>query len=397
MLKEKKKIIITVIIIALILIIIFMLKPVVEQKTLEQQTYSSVQAIPTNEAAVTLMKCKYIKEEASSSSSFDIDIYVEFGRLLFTGTESNEIYYSQLTQIVAVVNQYKNFRLIDEKNEIVVAILCSDGEIQRTIINGEPNYYGKVASLQELQEFTRPETTTLNVESELLKSIIENNWSIKNINLGTLKEEWEDKYFMYPETSVKIKTIDNTVFHMMFIDGYEDKIVNGLDMNSTLEEVVSTLGEPTFGSIEEKVVGYKSNELYVFFSEYWVSVYRVDNNYSTSEFEAEIEKYQEEKNLKTYISNITDIWPDYDNYYYDANTVDLSYILKGVKIQYGITGNHGVTFYTNYKGKVNNKEIEELQEEDIPDEVYFENKDSVAEYEMSRVEQEVIFERGEDL
>ena len=386
MLKKHKIIIIISVIIVCLILLIAILIPNINKNNLENAKYSNIQSIPSNEAAVSIMKCKYIKEEKSTAPGYDIDIYLEFAKPLFDGEESNEIYYSQLIQLMANKNNYINFRLIDEAKLIVIAVICDKQaqEIAQTIINGDSNYYGRAESFKNLSEFTRSKITNLTIDSELLQTLIDDEWDLRYQILET-PEEMDNNYYFYPVTGIQVKNINNKVFNILFEKEYKGNVLNGLNANSTLEQVVQVLGKPTFGSIEEKTIGYKSNKIYVFFSEDVVSIYRVEE-YSTDEFEQEVENYQYTNDIKTYISNITDIWEDYDNYYYDSNTVDLAYTLKGVKIQYGVIINHGLTIYTNYKGKINNKEIEELQPEDVPKEVYFENKDSVAEYELQRAE-----------
>lgn len=395
MTKNHKRILSIVIIILVIFLLFIIIKPFLHQKVLENAKYSSISDIPNNQAAVSIMKCKYIKEEQSTSSDYYLDIYLEFGELLYDGEKSNEIYFSQLIQLVAQVNKYINFRLIDEKNNIIIAVICSENEIQQTIINGDSNYYGKAESLKQLEQFTRPKITEVDIQSELLQNLIDNNWDVSNLDLEQ-SEKLEDNYDLYPETGLKVSKTSNKVFNIIFMDIYEDTVVNGLNAKSSFEDVIQTLGEPTFGSIEEQTIGYKSSKLYVFFTEDEVSIYRLEK-YNSTEFEKEIEKYNEQNDIKTFISNITDIWPDYNSYYYDSNTIDLSYILKGVKIQYGVYGNHGITFYTNYTGKLNNKEIEELAMEEMPKEIYFKNSDLVEEYEMERAEKHRLILYSEDI
>lgn len=395
----KKQKIILVIIIATIAILVILLIPLIKQKALEDKRYNSISEVPNNQAAVSIFKCKYIKEEQSTSSGYNKDIYIEFGEPLYKGEESNEIYYSQLTQLVAQVNRYSSFRLIDEKNSIFVAVLCSNNQIQQTIINGDSNYYGRQESYKELKQYTKPKISEMDIQSTEISKLMENNWDIKCLNLGD-SYELEDNYELYVNEGLKINSIKNIVFNIVFTDTHKDNIVNNLGTQSSLEEVVRTLGEPTFGSVEEQTIGYRNNDIYVFFTEDEVSIYRVekveDNN-----LEETIKVYLEEKNLKVFISDLTDVWEDYNNYYYDANTVDLWYTLKGVKAQYGVIGNHGLTFYTNYTGTIlEGKTIEELSKEDIeiPKEIYFKNTDSVAEYELARAEKHrlILYSDDED-
>ena len=125
-------------------------------------------------------------------------------------------------------------------------------------------------------------------------------------------------------------------------------------MNTSFNEIINILGTPTFGNEQDIVIGYKGKDIYVFFSKDEISVYRVEKSYDFKEFEDLISRFNENKNVKTFVSGATDIWPDYDLYTYDSDYVNLQYSLKGIKIQFNITKNHGVIIYNNYIGTKEN-------------------------------------------
>lgn len=398
--KQKRNIVKIILLIALILLFL-LLYTIIQQKTLENKKYASIEDIPSNKAAVSIMKCYYIKEEKSQNSDYELDIYLEFGEPLYTDEGTNEIYYSQLTQIVANVNRYVNFRLIDEKSGILIAVICdtTSKEIQQTIINGDSNFYGNLESYKNLKSYEETAITEIDIQSNEINTLLENNWKITSLELEE-KEYGDENYDRYPIEGLRIRNERNKVLNIIFTQKYEKEIVNGLTTKNSLEEVVETLGEPTFGSLEEQTIGYKGKDIYVFFSEDEVSVYKVEEIQKTEEFIEVVNKYLDERNLKTFISNVTDVWEDYDEYYYDSTTVDLQYILKGIKIQYGITSNHGITFYKNYTGKILEdktfKELLEAEITEIPKEIYFINNDSVAEYELERAELQRVITHGGD-
>lgn len=388
--KISKKHIIGIVIIILIIFLLVLLYSFARQKVLENKKYSSIEAIPTNEAAVSIMGCRYIKEQRSEASNYQLDIYLEIGKPLYEDESStNEIYYSQLTQLMAKVNKYTSFRLIDEKKQLIVAVICDEvsKEIQQTIINGDSNYYGHLKSYRELKGYTETPNTQFDIQSNYIKTLLENDWNKKFLNV-TFSEDLEDSYKLYSVENLKVKYNGEKVFNLIFLDTYEGNILNGLTTKSTLSEVIEKLGKPSFGDVEDNVIGYKSNELYVFFTEDEISVYRGPNVENTEEFINIVNSYLKEDNLKKFVSDVTDLWTDYDSYYYDAYTVNLQYVSKGIKIKYGIDGNHGITFYKNYLGNVLNgktfKELAKTDIEEIPKYIYFSNSDSIAEYEISR-------------
>lgn len=390
MIKIDKKKTIKIAIIVLVILFIMLLFLFINQKILENKKYNSIQDIPSNKAALSIMKSKYIKEEKSKNTGYELDIYVEFGKPLFE-EDSNEIYYSQLTQLMAVVNKYVNFRLIDEKQEVLVAIICdtTKKQIVQTIINGDSNFYGNYESYKALKSYTETKATEFIIQSMEIEKMLENDWKKDILNFN-FPEQIEDDYTYYASEGIKIRNVKNKVFNLIFTEDYSENIVNDLTTKSTLQEVIQKLGNPTFGSLEEQTIGYKNNQIYIFFTEDEVSVYRVEDIKDTDKFIEEVNKYISENNLKVFVSNVTDIWNDYERYYYDSNTVDLEYILKGVKIQYSITSNHGITFYRNYTGNIlenkNYKQLSEIEIKEIPKYIYFSSLDSVEEYELNRAE-----------
>ena len=141
----------------------------------------------------------------------------------------------------------------------------------------------------------------------------------------------------------------------------------------------------TFGSLEEKYIGYKGEKIYVFFNSEQISIYPIETHeVNVADF---VKNYEEEKSIKKFVSNITDNWEDYETYAYDEYTVDLTYPLYGIKVQFGVTSDHGIIIYNNYAGKVlDNYTQENLVnlEIEIPSYIYFVEEDSVNEYERER-------------
>lgn len=386
---DKKKIIKISIISLLILLLLIILVYFEQKEKKDHITYSSFEEILNNRDGVTYMKSKYIREEESNIIPFQTDIYLTFSKPLFNGEESNESYYSNMVEIIAIVNSYRSFRLIDEENSIVVAVICNHNnqEIEQIVINNDPAYYTRMKSNKALKEYKKTKITELDIQSQLINNLVKNNWMINNLNLNLDDNyETENGYKYYINEKIEVKMIKDKVFNIVFDMEYKENIVDGLNVESSFEDIIKKLGSPTFGSVEDKYIGYKGKEIYIFFTEGQVSVYSINQN-KEENVEKAINEYIEQKDLKKFISSITDIWEDYDNYNYTENMIDLSYVNKGVKIQYSVTERHGITFYNNYIGTViNNKTLEELSKEDIeiPRFIYFIDKDSIDEYESGR-------------
>lgn len=142
------------------------------------------------------------------------------------------------------------------------------------------------------------------------------------------------------------------------------------------------MGEPAFGNVEEGIIGYKGTDIYVFFCYGQISVYRVET-YETAELINIIRNFSENRDVKKFVSAITDMWQDYDTYNYDTQFVNLKYSLKGVKVQFNVTSSHGLIVGSNYVGDI--EELEQLKEELGLEEIYFQNIDFVYEAEKERL------------
>lgn len=328
----------------------------------------------------------------SKDSNYQLDIYLTAKENLYTKEKSNEEFYNKLIQKLADTVNYQSFRIIDQKNNNQIDVICSytNKEIYRIYINGEYNYYSKETSKKVLREYQKTKETNLNIQSNEINTLIEQDWLQETLNLPTSDAEYE-KYNIYADLGLEIRAIQNKVYNIIFNLQYKSNVVNNIKPGDSLNKIIQILGTPTFGNLEDKLIGYKGKEIYVFFTTDEISVYRVEKENQGTEFQELIEEYQKKRIEKDFVTKLTDLWNDYNVYNYDAYTVDLSYALKGIKIQYGVTKDHGIIVYQNYTGKIlNNRTIEQLKNENeiqIPEFIHFSKEDLVYEVEKERVGQ----------
>lgn len=386
--KNKKKIyIITVVIIVILLLICF-----IYEQSLDNAKYKQLADIGSIEKAVTSLGCKFSKFEISTDQSYQLDIYLTADKDLYTDGKSNESFYNMLIQKLADTVNYQSFRIIDKKNDNQIDVICSytNQEIYRIYINGEYNYYSNEESKKVLREYQKTKETNLNIQSNEINTLIQNQWNIQQLNLPQ-EDIVNEKYYIYADLGLEIQKVQNKVFNIIFNLQYTNNVVNNLKPGDSLENIIQVLGEPTFGNIEEELIGYKGKDIYVFFTPEEISIYEVAKQDEGTVFQDLVAEYQQKRIEKDFVTKVTDIWQDYDNYQYDAYTIDLSYTLRGIKIQYGVTKNHGIIVYQNYTGKIlDNKTLEELKNEteiQIPEFIYFTKEDSVYEKEKERVGQ----------
>ena len=390
---NKNKLIIVIIITLLVLVVILVqVRNFLMQEEIKETPYTTVSEFSELQELITYLDCEYIGEETSTDENFTLDIYLEFKYDLYTDGISNEEFYNRVISLVAERLNYDSFRLIDDSKEILILVLCDyeNKTISKVFINGKDNYFGQQESVNALQDYEETPLTGMAIQSQQLANLIQNDWITDNSNLGTPTAEADEynEYAIYENGNYEIKTVYRRAFNIIFNSTHTAPILNDITTVTPLTDVVSILGEPTFGSIEENLIGYKGSYIYVFFTGNQISVYRNQTDISTDNFVTLLNLFRENEDIKSFVSSLTDTWPDYDLYDYDENYVNLKYTLKGIKIQFNVTENNGVIVHYNYPGYlVEGKRLIDIKNENIelPNWIYFDSIDSVYEYEKERV------------
>lgn len=375
----KRSTIIVAIVTSLVLIgTIFFLRQIIiynQQRTAyEEKTYDSLEDFETVQEVAQYMDCEYIKEISSPNENFDLDIYLKFKCDLYTDGASNEEYFYRAAVLFAQVTGYKKIRLIDDSRNLVLAIVGNGKKIVQFFINGNDNYYGDNDTIKALENYKEQNISRMEIKSEILKKLIENEWNFENIDFGTQETTYDD-YEIYFDEGIEVKKLGTKVFNIVFTDKYEDTIVNNLKVSSSFDEIEKSLGEPSFGKVDEKIIGYKAENMYIFFEKNRVSIYPSEKVESEHEFLTLLENFRQNIDVKKFVSDVTDLWPNFDKYNYDSDYVDLVYSLKGIKIEFNTQRDTGVTFYNNYSGSY----ISDLRANtsDLPNYTYFKDENLV--------------------
>lgn len=381
-----KAIKITLIILVVIFIILLM---IVGSREIEKQNtpiYSTIEEMPDVATLINQVYGEYEKMEDSQDERYFKDIYVDLKYGLYEGETSKKDFYNSLITAVAQKMNYENVRVIDEEKQIEIRIVCDteNGELIGSYINGDTNFYGHYESQKALANYKKTAITELNIESNEINTLIQNGWNKDKLSIGKAENELEN-YVEYASFGINIYEIDEKVFNILFDTRYTGTVINGIKVGDTFETVISKLGTPTFGDAEGFYIGYKGEQLYVFFNEDQISVYPVESE--AKNINSLIEKYEEDGSIKKLVSGATDLWENYEEYYYNEYVVNLTYPLVGIKFQFGVTENHGIIIYNNFIGEIiENYTQEELSkiEIEIPSYIYFVEEDSVDEYERER-------------
>lgn len=350
----KKKIIIGSIASLSIIILLVTISNYIERKNFEKKVnkteYNTYEDFKTAREYIIYSGNEYIKEESSKVEGIETDIYLKFKEAPFENGVNNEDDYNTLIYIVANTLNFYNFRLIDEDKDLTIIAECDQNnkKITRILINGEENYFSKENSIRTLEKYNQNQGKEFNIQSDILKNIINNNWNASTVNPSERKETKND-YFVYDQYMVM--TISKKIYNIVFLNEYKEEVINNLKVGATQEEIIEELGEPDFKQYE--VIGYKGKDIYVFFGKSTISIYRVEDfTEGNDEFIELLKNFRENKNSKQLVSKLTDIWDDYNEFEVEGDYINIEYALRGFKIQFNVTNEHGIIFYGNYRGEI---------------------------------------------
>lgn len=320
---------------------------------------------------------KYLNRKDTTDK---LTLWVNFDIDLYTGETSNQTYFMNLAKSLASFIDYKNFELIDEKRNIDIEVFCEEPNIIGFVVNGDSNYFQNKESEINARK-NRVEITSFSIQSDILNSLNENEWSEKKIDFGS-QESTCNGYKIFFDEGIKYKVVSRNIFNIIFTKNYSGLVAGGLNPTATKNQVISALGEPTFNN--ENVYGYKGEHNYLFFDfiNNQISCYPVIN--ITEEEENSIKEYinnmNDTRDVKEFATQLTRLWFDYDVYDYDSNYVDLRYTLKGINLNISSSSlENGIYIYQNYSGDRNIVDL---------DGVYLKNSDFVYDAELKRAQDE---------
>ena len=345
--KEKKKL---KLIIIIILVLIFLLVTgLILYKALVEKNneVSSIEDFENVKEIIEYNECKYIKTSNSDEDGFEKDIYLEFSKgVIEEDGTTNEVLYDNLTSQIAGKMKGTNFRLIDESKNIIVRIKFDGEEVSSYTINNDSQYFEHLKTRYQILNFKDDNNADIQIRSNELNSVINNNWQTSNLNLGTIDSVCSN-YNIYFNEGFKIRNVYNKVFNIIFTKQYQKEVIQDIKTGMSNEEIIQVLGVPTYKDENNYLIGYKNQTLYVFFCDGEISVYRNEQNYEIEEFENLIKEYNETKDYNTFVTKLTDLWPDYDSFTKTNNRVSLRYTLKGITIDFNVITNNGITLYKN--------------------------------------------------
>ena len=382
----KKQIIIMVIVAVLffILILAIALNPTGRKSIPNKKSEVDLdKELETIEDVVLYYESQFYGVSNSQEEGYDLDISVGFKYNLFEEEQSKESFFKDFYEKIAMVTNFKSFRLIDQSKDITIAVKCNNGKISEVLINGVKDYYKKESSNKSRENSLNVEEIKVTINSKELNDLIEASWIINNVDLGTVDSTC-NKYDIYFDEGYEIRTIQGRVYNIVFKPKYNNPVIEDFKPGVKLDRVKAALGE---SYTDYDFMGYKTKDFYIYFSENEISVYP-NRRYDYTEFENLVKEYDEKENINEFMDKLTDIWPDYDKYEYDSSYFEIWYTLKGVKIHYNSINPEGIQIYENYKGNLKN-EVKALRD------VYYKlNQNLIIEKEQTRIMTTTVYDNS---
>ena len=252
-------------------------------------------------------------------------------------------------------------------------------------INNDPSYFEHLKTEYQVSKFQEDPQTNIQISSNVLNAIVNNNWSASNLNLGSMDSTCSN-YDIYFDEGYKIRNIYSRVFNIIFTPNYQNEVFPGIRTGMDSSEIRNVLGNPAFTDMNGSLIGYKNEQFYVFFNQGEISIYRNDNDYDTAELASLIEEYNNSGDYNKFVNDLTTMWQDYDAYTKTSDRVSIQYTLKGITIDFNVIDNNGVTLYKNCKGQL----VNQIKNGSIPGNVYTDfDTDLIFQKESNRIQAEI--------
>lgn len=298
------------------------------------------------EEAIIASGSEYIKEDENK-------IYVKFINDLYDEKEnSNEIYFNKLIDELKRFYEKKDFYLIDNSKDIEIYAKYED-ESYVIIINGIEDYFEKVDGkiYSDINKIELPQRQVIYTYNDFLNGLAAGQMSIKYISkmLGE-GEELENGYISYLDGAILLKTTTSkTVRNIIFTYKYDNEVVKGVKVKTNLREILNLYPDKVFGSLEDKYLGYYTDDFYYFFYEDEISVYAITYN-ENDKFEEFLTNYLEDKDLDKFVNSIQSTIRNYDYLEYDPDIkkAHIMFSHKGYEIDIEENDPKGIILYSNY-------------------------------------------------
>ncbi len=341
-------------VVMLLVLILFLVTTLIFKRGSQEQEVD-IDAMDTIKEVVEFYGSKYISEEPSTEKGYAYNVKVVFKVKPYVEEteEINRQYYETLLDAIARVINYRSYIIRDDEKDITIKVICKDGKVSKIILNDIEDYFTYIESLVSAKHYEKIEETDLEPTSEILASIISNNWSA-NTDLGQ-KSSIFNGYETYIDSGIKLKKVQDKIFNVVFTDKYQGSVVNNISVRQSLDKVQDILGKPSFSYEDEEkdidVIGYKSKDIYAFFNnKKEISIYWIEKKNTDDFFELANKYFEKKYNTKDFLNfmnDLTYLWKDYTDYEYTNNSVFIAYPQRGIEIKVGYDDTNGILVYNN--------------------------------------------------
>ena len=373
-------------IIVISIIIIFLLAIAISIKSIKQEKTKN-----TLKKIAEYYECEFVKEKNANEKGYSKKIFWIYDVPPVDaddGIQYKEQYETVLKAIAAQIKE--NFILIDNKHSIEIRVKYKPENNKISyLINNDNNFFQNEANKQIAKLQKEKPTTTINIISTELQHTIENEWSRKKTekDYGN-KIKYENSYDVY-SSGIKVKTINSKIYNLIFLKEHQGNVFENITTGMDNASIRNILGQPTYENTEANLlIGYKTKDFYVFFSNGQISIYPVENfdENKNNQFAEIVSEYINNTNIyKETLQKVTQLYPDYSEYIQNEDSIDLKYPLKGFEIKMGKGERTGIYIYENYKGKISPNITKEDLESKTLNNIYLVDSNFIFEEELNRI------------
>ena len=373
-------------IIVISIIIIFLLAITISIKSIKQEKTKN-----TLKKIAEYYECEFVKEKNANEKGYSKKIFWIYDVPPVDADDGIQYKEQYETVLKAIAAQIKdNFILIDNKHSIEIRVKYNPENNKISyLINNDNNFFQNEANKQIAKLQKEKPTTTINIISTELQHTIENEWSRKKTekDYGN-KIKYENGYDVY-SSGIKVKTINSKIYNLIFLKEHQGNVFENITTGMDNESIRNILGQPTYENTEANLlIGYKTKDFYVFFSNGQISIYPVENfdENKNNQFAEIVSEYINNTNIyKETLQKVTQLYPDYSEYIQNEDSIDLKYPLKGFEIKMGKGEKTGIYIYENYKGKISPNITKEDLESKTLNNIYLVDSNFIFEEELNRM------------
>ena len=336
-----------------LLVVLLILCNVLLQLLQEGKNHAKVESYVGDKSTI---KGVIVSNESEFIKQEDEKIYISSAKDLYNedGTD-NELYFEKIIDELIPFFSDKDFTIIDETKDLTIYVKYDFKDKDHKIYyNDIDDFYEKTngENYAAVDDVKIVKGQLLFFKDHLLQ-LLEMNSGFFSMMSEELKDGVVSKnnYTNYFDGKLSVRLApNNAVKNIVFRDGYSDEeITNKITLNSTLDEIKETLPENAFGSVESGVLGYRTDDYYIFYYDDEISIYAYAYK-ENSNFEKLLSEYIENKDLKNFVEKLTSKMKNYDYFKYDENSQSayLLYASRGIEINIKENDTKGITLYTNY-------------------------------------------------